>query len=139
MSGELNLAKLLATMTPKLQAREFVFATLKADKAVESLRSAAIGTFVEEEGLTLIVPADQTLPEGTERSEPQRMITLQVHSSLEAVGLTYRVSERLAGLGISCNVVAAFFHDHIFVSTAKADAAVTALQQLQAESAAAAE
>jgi hypothetical protein len=52
MSGELNLAKLLlATMTPKLQAREFVFVTLKANKAVESLRSAAVGTFVEEEGL----------------------------------------------------------------------------------------
>ena len=62
------------------------------------------------------------------------MITLTCHSSLEAVGLTYRVSHRLASLGISCNVVAAYFHDHIFVAHDKADTAVEALRALQTES-----
>ena len=113
MSGELDLAKLLATLTPKLQDGEYVFATLPFDSpAVSTATPAAVGTFREAEGLTLIVPASLELPAGTERSGPQSMITLDVHSSLEAVGLTYRVSQKLAGLGMSCNVVAAYYHDH---------------------------
>ena len=49
------------------------------------------------------------------------------------------VSQKLALEDISCNVVAAYFHDHIFVSTEKADLAVASLRQLQADSEAAAQ
>ncbi len=48
-------------------------------------------------------------------------ITLTVHSSLDAVGLTAAVATKLASYGISANVVAAYYHDHIFVQTEKAD------------------
>lgn len=133
-SGELDLAKLLATLEPKLQRGEYVFVTLpdKAASTVAAHAAVAVGSFVESEGLTLIVPAEyKGLPEGTPRSDLQSMITLECHSSLEAVGLTYRVSQKLAGLGISCNVVAAYFHDHIFVSVDKAAAAIEALRALQ--------
>lgn len=134
-SGELDLSRLLATLEPKLQAGEYVFVTLADKAAAATCAVDAIGTFVESEGVTLIVPASYGgLPAGTQRSGAQRMITLECHSSLEAVGLTYRVSQRLAALGISCNVVAAYFHDHIFVAHDKADAAVDALRALQAES-----
>ena len=136
-SGELDLAKLLATLEPKLRPGEFVFVTLPDEAAAAAHRADALGSFVEAEGLTLIVPAaHEGLPEGTPKSGAQRMITLECHSSLEAVGLTYRVSQRLASLEISCNVVAAYFHDHIFVSVDKAEQAVEALRALQAESAA---
>jgi hypothetical protein len=114
--------------------------TLPDDDASAAHKAAALGSFVEAEGLTLIMPSEyEALPEGTPKSGPQRMITLECHSSLEAVGLTYRVSQRLASLEISCNVVAAYFHDHIFVSVDKAEQAVEALRALQAESAAEAE
>lgn len=42
-------------------------------------------------------------------------ITLSVHSSLEAIGLTAAFSNALSEHEISCNVVAAYYHDHIFI------------------------
>jgi uncharacterized protein len=139
MSGELDLNRLLATLQPLLQEGEYVFATLPFDSAaIAACSASAVGTFREAEGLTLILPNTfAELPSDTPLSASQRMITLTCHSSLEAVGLTYRVSQRLASEGISCNVVAAYFHDHIFVSTDKAEQAITALKALQQEAEAA--
>ena len=59
-------------------------------------------------------------------------ITLNVHSSLEAVGLTAAVSAKLSAQGISANVIAAYYHDHIFVQSAKAEMALLALQEFSA-------
>ena len=59
-------------------------------------------------------------------------ITLTVHSSLEAVGLTAAFSKALAEKGISCNVVAAFYHDHLFVRQQDAAAAMETLKGLSA-------
>ena len=56
-------------------------------------------------------------------------ITLTVHSSLEAVGLTAAFSKALSQEGISCNVVAAFYHDHIFVGKNDADKAMEILNR----------
>ena len=63
-----------------------------------------------------------------------RQITLKVHSSLEAIGLTAAMSRALMEAGISANVVAAYYHDHIFVPAADAERAVEALRQLSAAS-----
>ena len=57
-------------------------------------------------------------------------ITLDVHSSLEAVGLTAAVSAALAEENISCNVVAAYYHDHLFVPVADAERAMETLMRL---------
>tara|TARA_Y100000589_G_scaffold293059_1_gene297628 strand:- start:499 stop:786 length:288 start_codon:yes stop_codon:yes gene_type:complete len=58
-------------------------------------------------------------------------ITLQVHSSLEAVGLTAIVSGVLAEQGISANVVAGYHHDHIFVPQSRSSEALNLLLALQ--------
>jgi hypothetical protein len=63
-----------------------------------------------------------------------RQITLKVHSSLEAVGLTAAFSRALTEAGISANVVAAYYHDHIFVPATDAERAIEALRQLSAAS-----
>jgi hypothetical protein len=58
------------------------------------------------------------------------MITLTVHSDLEAVGLLAKVSNKLAQEGISINVVSAYYHDHIFVLKGNEEKTVMALQQI---------
>ena len=136
-SGELDLAKLLATLEPKLRPGEFVFVTLPDEAAAAAHRADALGSFVEAEGLTLIVPAAHGgLPEG----DPEIGRAAHDHARVPQLARSGRSDvprlAELASLEISCNVVAAYFHDHIFVSVDKAEQAVEALRALQAESAA---
>jgi uncharacterized protein len=128
MAGETDLERLLATMEPALKDGAFVFATIKG-KAVPSGLDP-IGMFREEEGLTLILPAEAAAQAGFAVSSLMRMITLTVHSSLEAVGLTAAFATELTRHGISANVVAGYYHDHIFVGADDAERAVAALKGL---------
>ena len=130
MTGEEDLGKLLATMEPMLKQGEFVFATIDGHAVPDGLQP--IGTFREDEGLTVIVSAAEAMRAGLTASKPMRLITLAVHSSLEAVGLTAAFAAELTRHGISANVVAGYYHDHIFVSTADAERAVAALRGLSA-------
>ena len=57
-------------------------------------------------------------------------ITLRIHSSLAAVGLTAAVSGALAAEGISANMIAGFHHDHILLPAADADRALDILKGL---------
>jgi len=53
-----------------------------------------------------------------------------VHSALEGVGLTAAVTSALADMGIACNVVAGFHHDHLFVPWQRREEALDALRRL---------
>lgn len=129
MSGIVELKQLLQAISPKLQPGEFVFCTVQPDFS-ELASLQPVGTFLEDEGLTLIIAAEQAEASGLRFDGKFRQISLQVHSSLEAVGLTAAVSAKLTAAGISANVVAAFYHDHVFVPVAQADRALSALQEL---------
>lgn len=134
MSGIRELAVLLSSMEPSLKAGEFVYCTVPGADPGDYLHLGPRGLFHEAEGLTLILPAETAKASGLATSAPLRCITLNVHSSLEAVGLTAAVSAALTEEGISANVVAAYYHDHVFVPTADADRAVEALKALSARS-----
>lgn len=121
-------------MQPVLGDSEYVFATLKQDSSVSLSGLAALGTFQEKEGLTVIVPKTNADFSGLGYEGVFRRITLNVHSSLDAVGLTAAVSTALTHQNISANVVAAYYHDHIFVPVAKASQALSCLQQLAKDS-----
>ncbi|TDD94398.1 ACT domain-containing protein [Flavobacterium cellulosilyticum] len=113
MSGELNLEKLLKTMKPKQNLGEYVFCVIENLDIVKF--EDILMTFKEEEGITIILRkeiADSLL---LNYSFIASWITLTVNSSLEAVGLTAAFSKALSDNQISCNVVAGFYHDHIFV------------------------
>lgn len=88
----------------------------------------------EAEGLTVIARqaelAATVLPTGAAIQGPMARITLTIHSSLEAVGLTAAVSTALAQKGISANMIAGWHHDHIFLPAAQAEAAMAALRDL---------
>lgn len=90
--------------------------------------------FIEQEGLTLVLPKSVAERESIPFEGIYQQITLSVHSSLEAVGLTAAVSRKLATKGIGANVIAAYFHDHIFIQSEKAKDALAALLELKAES-----
>lgn len=93
-----------------------------------------IGTFTESEGLTLIVNRKRADAADQCYEAVFRMITLEVHSSLQAVGLTAAVSQALASNNISANVVAAFHHDYVFVPSSQATEAAAVLKTLSAAS-----
>jgi len=89
-----------------------------------------IAAFVESEGLTLVVPRTSAQNHKLDFDGVFKCITLQVHSSLDAVGLTAVFATTLTEHGISANVIAGFYHDHIFVATQDADQAMSALRKL---------
>lgn len=127
MTGEINLGRLLKTMQPQLNNGEFVFCTIKDLASISS--NDIIMTFKEPEGTTVIVTRETADNFNWSYSFIASWITLTVHSSLEAVGLTAAFSNALANQGISCNVVAAFYHDHIFVDKKDTTKAMDVLQQ----------
>lgn len=125
-----DLAQMLASMQPELNEGAYVFSSVQADTDVSRL--APIATFREREGLTVIVDESTALREGLPVLFRAAWITLTVHSDLQAVGLTAAVAEVLTKASISCNVVAAAFHDHIFVPADRAAGALAELAGLQA-------
>jgi hypothetical protein len=128
MSGETDISLLLKNMTPKLDEGEYVFCTVTSVSDINP--EDIIGTFKEEEGWTVILNKELADKLNYEYSYVASWITLTVHSSLEAVGLTAAFAQALANAGISCNVVAAYYHDHIFVAKQDAEKAMKVLKEL---------
>jgi len=129
-----DLAQLLAAMQPALNPGVYVFASLPHGSEVAALQPLA--TFRETEGLTVIAAEPRAPVVGLTILFRASWITLRVHSDLQAVGLTAAVANALTRVNISCNVVAAAHHDHLFVPVESAHAALEALLSLQRRSAA---
>ncbi|SER41746.1 ACT domain-containing protein [Neolewinella agarilytica] len=128
MSSVSDLSLLLQQMNPVLQPGAFVFTT--SSEPHPAWESPAVAIVKEPEGITYVLPRSLADAEGIVYDFVAAWIMLTVHSDLEAVGLTAAVSTALADAGISCNVVAGFYHDHLFVPQEKQSAAMKALQQL---------
>ena len=126
--GEHDLAVLLRDMSPVLDPRRWVFTSWPADAVPGGVQPFAV--VHEDEGVTLVLDADDAARLGAAASAPYARITLRVHSALEAVGLTAAVSAALAAAGLPCNVVAGAFHDHLLVPAERADEALRVLERL---------
>ena len=129
-TGESDLLTLIAQMSPSLDDQVWAFVSV-GEVSSEYVAEHALATFRETEGTTLIVPWERA-EEFDVFSEPMARITLNIHSSLEAVGLTAAVSQALASEAISANVVAGFYHDHIFVPRTAGERAMACLRLLSA-------
>jgi hypothetical protein len=123
-----DLGELLRSMRPELLGGEFVYCTVAG--AVVPPEVQPVATVREDEGLTLVLSVEQAAAAGLSGTFRCRQITLRVPSALDAVGLTAAFATALGNDGISCNVVAGFHHDHLFVPTADAQRAMTALKAL---------
>ena len=129
MSGSVDLDYLLREARPVLDLEKYVFVCRSATYG-DHADWQPIASFSESEGITLILRQEVADTHALSYDGVFRKITLQVHSSLSAVGLTAKFAERLAASNISANVFAAFYHDHIFVPLADADRAMSALSTL---------
>ncbi len=124
MSAVSDLDELLATLAPQLDDVTFVYALVPSDSNVRrEVADAAIARVEEREGTTLVLPIDVAVHHGLRHEFPCRRLTLQVHSDLEAVGLTAAVATALAAEGVPANVLAGFHHDHILVPVDHAEVA----------------
>ena len=130
MTAEKDLARLLATLSPELNPQEYVFTTFADAQYGNHSELQPLAAMQEEEGLTLIVPRVLADEQQLSYEGVFKCITLKVHSSLAAVGLTAAFSRVLTDHDISANVIAGFYHDHIFVPPDRADEAMQALRSL---------
>lgn len=128
MSGEVDLTQLVQGMTPKLNSGEYVFVTVKDPSGIS--RRDMICEFKEKEGTSLVLEKSKADEFNLAYHFIASWITLQIHSSLEAVGLTALFSTELASHNISCNVIAGYYHDHIFVDKKDSKKAIKVLTNL---------
>jgi uncharacterized protein len=128
MSGETSLPTLLRQMNPVLNPGDYVFCCLGDIAQLQGLQP--LGSFREREGLTAILAREQAERLGLDFDYVATWLTLEVHSALAAVGLTAAVATALAEAGISCNVIAGYYHDHLFVAAEDGARAQAVLRQL---------
>jgi uncharacterized protein len=125
---ERHLGTLLATLSVVRRPGRFAF----VDRADVLDGTAVHATVVEAEGTSTVIelgPADvQTIVPDFVAA----WLTVEVHSALDAVGLTAALSGALADAGIPCNVLAGRLHDHLLVPEGEADRALAVLEGLRA-------
>ena len=132
-SGETNLKKLLSGLTANKDDRLFVFACIPHDQwdgIDDAVKQAAQMIFIEAEGVSLIIPKEVAAAYQIAHVYPSRMITLTIHSALDAVGFLAHITTALAKEGISVNAVAGYFHDHLFVPDDAADKVMAVLADI---------
>lgn len=131
--GERDLTNLLSTLTTTLHPSTFVFLTFPASTAPPATLYTHL-TFREDEGLSVITTQESAASHRLESqsSFPCRMITLDVYSSLEAVGFIAVVATKLKERGMGVNPVSGFYHDHLFVPVGREAEAVEVLKKLAA-------
>ncbi|MFA0323154.1 ACT domain-containing protein [Vibrio splendidus] len=128
MTAITDLDLLLKSMSPELIDGNYVFCSVDGGLA-DYVQLNPISTFREKEGLTLVLKEEVATKAQLDFDGVFSLITLSVHSSLEAVGLTAAFATKLGSYGISANVIAGFYHDNIFVQKDKAEAAISALRE----------
>ncbi|WKK27766.1 ACT domain-containing protein [Streptomyces olivoreticuli] len=121
------MQKLLSGMSPELRPGRYVFTVVEAGIPPGL---TPVVTVAEQEGLTLVLRLEDADAAGLAYDYVAAWITLRVHSALDAVGLTAAVAQELAAAGLSCNVVAGFHHDHLFIPYERAAEAAVLLEDL---------
>jgi hypothetical protein len=129
MTGESNLKVLLREMKPQVVPGEFVFCAIDS-RDLQSLGNTPLLTYRESEGITVVIPKEVAVQHSLSFENTWGLLTLSVHSDLEAVGLLATVTNALADSEISVNVVSAYFHDHLFVPYSKVHDALQILEEI---------
>ncbi|KAI9150080.1 hypothetical protein HJFPF1_09834 [Paramyrothecium foliicola] len=127
--GELSLNTLLATLTTTLHPTTYVFTTIRDEAKLPPLAEMQL-FFRETEGLTAIVSLEYARAHDLEYFFPCKMISLNVTSSLEAVGFMAVLATELAKKNMGVNPVSGFYHDHLFIPEGREEEAVAILDEV---------
>lgn len=130
MPGEISPILLIQNMQPELKEGEYVFASFSKEKIISKSLNP-ICTFMEEEGISVIINRHEADLNKIQYDIVFKMITLNIYSSLNAVGFLAKITSELAKHDISVNPVSAYYHDHLFVPSAKAEEAFAILCNLK--------
>ena len=130
MSGETDLGRMLATLVVRRWPGTVAYVAVDEGEAPD-LDLQPRATIEEDEGTTLVLDTADATAAGLPFEGEWAWLSLEVHSSLDAVGLTAALSGALAGAGIPANVLAGYHHDHVVVPADRADEAVTVLHALR--------
>lgn len=131
MSGQTNLSTVLNSLKISCDNVEYGFASKKEKDVVFS--DSILGLVRETEGTTIIAPKKYFEENAIPYDGPYARLTIEVHTSLDLVGLTAAFARKLTENNISANVVAGYFHDHIFVQYESRQKAIDAIYQLKEE------
>jgi hypothetical protein len=126
--GSTDLHAMLATLEATARPDDYVFLAVDAGHPLAALAEATIR---EDEALTIVVRRSDADAHGLAYEFVAAWLTLTVHSSLEAIGLTAAFSRALGDAGISCNVLAGYHHDHLLVPASDRDTALDAIRALR--------
>lgn len=129
MSGETDLAAILRSLT--VSRRDDVVTMVTLPQPVP-LANGILAVITEAEGTTVVATITEAERRGWSVGFVGVWLTIDVHTSLEGVGLTAALSAELASAGIPCNVLAGYFHDHLLVPADRADEAVALIEALAA-------
>ncbi len=124
-----DLKILLKSMNPAIMAGQFVFCSV-SDDLIRKMKVSPLLIFREHEGITIIVEKNVADEYYLSYENVWAMITLTVHSDLNAVGFLSAITSKLAEHKISVNAVSAFYHDHIFVPSERKDECLQLLNQI---------
>ena len=127
--GEHDLKTLLREMKPEIHDGTFVFCSISKGEDIPPAIEPLL-VFREREGTTVVIERGEAERHGLPCQFPSRLITLTVHSSLDAVGFLAAITAHLAKAGISVNAVSAYYHDHLFVPEHRADETLRLLQAM---------
>ena len=130
MPGETDLKAILQRLSPIMLDETYVFCTVVGASYGDYAETAPIASYQENEGLTLVLTQERADIAKLGYEGLFSCISLQVHSSLESVGLTAVVAGKLAAYEISANIIAGYYHDHVFVPQAQASEAFELLRNL---------
>tara|TARA_Y100000741_G_scaffold266596_1_gene206961 strand:+ start:822 stop:1220 length:399 start_codon:yes stop_codon:yes gene_type:complete len=132
MSGEVQIDTLLKNIDPEINLGEYVFCSVYN---LKNINFKDIVVYIKEkEGFTLVMEKNKAISLGLDFEFISSWITLNVHSSLNAVGFNSIISNSLSKNNISCNVIAGFYHDHLFVNKNDAKRAINILKNLSRNS-----
>jgi uncharacterized protein len=126
VSGETDLGRILEDLTVSRRDGVFVFATIPPGQPLPDLPIAAM--VGEVEGTTIVLNRDVAVGAGVEYEFEAAWLTIDTHTSLEAVGVAASISTALAMKAIPVNIIAGFHHDHLLVPADMAEDAIAAVE-----------